>query len=339
MRKKIIIAGIFLILLFLFSGCQKAAQNIQQSAQLSADDSKLIHSIDDIQDKRIGVLLGSIHDAYATKNYPHATVMQYKSVPDIILAIKAGKIDCAFITRETFLEVMRQDDTLGFITESLYRIPIGKGFSKGSPLVGEFNAFLADLKTNGIFDDMVNRWITNNITDMPDIENSGENGQLKVGLVGDKGLPFTVIQNNRLIGFDVELGQRFAAYLGKEYVPVDMEFGSLIPAVSAGKVDMLSSTLVITDERKKQIDFSDPYYELGVSVFGLKKNIAAYQVSVPADGKLMASLKDLIGKRIGVQTGTLYGEFLSKNYPETQVLSYSSTADMIMALKSSKIDG
>jgi polar amino acid transport system substrate-binding protein len=53
----------------------------------------------------------------------------------------------------------------------------------------------------------------------------------------------------------------------------------------------------------------------------------------------MASLKDLIGKRIGVQTGTLYGEFLSKNYPETQVLSYSSTADMIMALKSSKIDG
>jgi polar amino acid transport system substrate-binding protein len=67
---------------------------------------------------------------------------------------------------------------------------------------------------------MVNRWITNNITDMPDIENSGENGQLKVGLVGDKGLPFTVIQNNRLIGFDVELGQRFAAYLGKEYVPL-----------------------------------------------------------------------------------------------------------------------
>jgi starvation-inducible outer membrane lipoprotein len=79
LRKKIIIAGIFLILLFLFSGCQKATQNIQQSAQLSADDSKLIHSIDDIQDKRIGVLLGSIHDAYATKNYPHATVMQYKS--------------------------------------------------------------------------------------------------------------------------------------------------------------------------------------------------------------------------------------------------------------------
>jgi len=339
LRKKNIIAGIFIILLFLFSGCQKATQKSQQSAPLSGETSKLIHSIDDIQDKRIGVLLGSIHDAYATKNFPHATVMQYKSVPDTILAIKAGKIDCAFITRETFLEVMRQDDELGFITESLYRIPIGKGFSKGSPLAGEFNTFLAELKTNGIFDDMVNRWITNNITDMPDIEKSGGNGQLKVGLVSDKGLPFTVIQNNRLIGFDVELGQRFAAYLGKEYVPVDMEFGSLIPAVSAGKVDMLSSTLVITEERKKQIDFSDPYYELGVSVFGLKKNIAAYQASAPTEGLLLSGLKDIAGRRIGVQTGTLYGEFLSKNYPETQVLSYSSTADMIMALKSSKIDG
>ena len=264
MRKKIIIAGIFLNLLFLFSGCQKAAQNTQQPVKLSGDNSKLIHSIDDIQDKRIGVLLGSIHDTYATKNYPHATVMQYKSVPDIILAIKAGKIDCAFITRETFLEVMRQDDELGFITESLYSIPIGKGFSKGSPLAGEFNAFLAELKANGIFDDMVKRWITNSITDMPAIDNPKNNGQLKVGLVSDKGLPFTVIQNNELIGFDVELSRRFAAYLGKEYVPVDMEFGSLISAVASGKVDMLSSTLVITEERKKQIDFSDPYYELGV---------------------------------------------------------------------------
>ena len=52
-----------------------------------------------------------------------------------------------------------------------------------------------------------------------------------------------------------------------------MEFGSLIAAVSSNKIDMISSTLMITEERKKQIAFSDQYYDLRASVFALKKNI------------------------------------------------------------------
>jgi polar amino acid transport system substrate-binding protein len=103
---------------------------------------------------------------------------------------------------------------------------------------------------------------------MPVIENKKDNGQLIVGVVGDKGLPYAIIKDNELIGSDIELVERFGAYLGKEIVYSDMEFGNLIAAVSTKKIDMIASTLMITEERQKQIDFSNPYYELKACAFG-----------------------------------------------------------------------
>jgi polar amino acid transport system substrate-binding protein len=93
-------------------------------------------------------------------------------------------------------------------------------------------------------------------------------------MVSDKGWPFTVIQDNRLVGSDVELVERFGAYLGREVEYSDMEFGSLIAAVSSNKAEMIVSTIMITDERKKQVDFSDPYFELSACVMGAKQEQA-----------------------------------------------------------------
>jgi polar amino acid transport system substrate-binding protein len=99
-----------------------------------------------------------------------------------------------------------------------------------------------------------------------------------------------VLKENKVIGFDIELSERFGAYLGKEVKFADMDFGSLIAAVSTGKVDMICSTLYITEERKKQIDFSDPYYEMGTKVFALKMNIAAYDAGSDATAGLPSFL-------------------------------------------------
>lgn len=243
----------------------------------TAAGSKL-KTVDDLKDKRIGVLLGGIHDDYARRTYPNATVMQYKSQSDLILAVKTGKVDAAFFTHESLLEMMRSDKELAFLGENLYKIPMGMGFNqKSDELQEKFNEFLKQSKANGVYDDMVKRWITDGITDMPVIENPKNNGRLVVGVVSDKGLPFAIVKNNRIVGFDIEMAERFAAYLGKELVLDDMEFSSLIAAAASNKIDMIDSTLVITEERAKQIDFSDPYYELGTSVFTLKKNLAQYE--------------------------------------------------------------
>ena len=248
--------------------------------------SARITSAEDVKDKRIGVLLGSVHDTYATKHFPQATILQYKSPSDLLLAVRSGKIDAAIYTRETLQDILRDDPELGLLGGNLESYPIATGFRKGnSQLREQFNAFLGTIKKNGVYDDMVRRWIVARDTHMPRIENAGANGKIVIGFVSDKGLPFTIIQDNQPVSFDIELAQRFAASQGKKIVFSDMDFGSLIAAAATGKIDMIVSTLMITEERKKKIDFSDPYYELGSNLFALKSNIAAYQKAEAAEEK------------------------------------------------------
>jgi len=247
-------------------------------------------SVADLKDKRIGVLVGSAHDTYATKNYPDATILQYKSPADVALAVKTGKVDAALFDAEPLREIMRQDDSLGLLGDSLFDFDVGVGFNKDNqPLRDQFNRFLAEIKQNGVYGDMVRRWMEQRDTRMPVIENAKSNGVLVVG-TSDVGLPFTAVKDNRLVGFDIELCERFAASLGKEVKFSNMDFGSLIAAVSTGKVDLIASSIYVTEERKKQIDFSDPYYEMGTNVFALKKNIAAFDDSGEAKGRSMPLL-------------------------------------------------
>ncbi len=248
----------------------------KREGELSKSDagSGKFRTVDDIKDKKIGVLLGSVHDTYAIKNLPKASIQQYKSPSELILAVKSGKVDCAFYTTETLAEILRNDKELKILGDTVFTIPIGMGFNRQNDELREkFNSFFKKIKEEGIYADMVDRWITKGTTEMPVIKNEKKNGTLTVGMVSDKGLPFTVVKDNKLIGLDVELVERFGAYLGKEIKISDMEFGSLIIAAASNKIDMIASTLMITDERKKQIDFSDSYMRLGASIFLLGRNL------------------------------------------------------------------
>nr|WP_305907599.1 ABC transporter substrate-binding protein/permease [Methylomarinum sp. Ch1-1]MDP4520364.1 ABC transporter substrate-binding protein/permease [Methylomarinum sp. Ch1-1] len=237
-------------------------------------------TVADLNDKRIGVLLGSVYDTYATEHYPEAEILQYKSPSDLILAVRSGKIDAGIYNRANLIQIFHKDKELALLGDPVLSIPVGMGFNRDNDgLREQFNAFLKQIQANGVLDDVVNRWIEQGDSVMPEIANAGSNGVLVVGTVSDKGLPFAVIQNNELIGFDIELAERFGAYLDKKVVYADMEFGNLIAAVSSGKIDMIDSTLMITDERKTRIDFSEPYFDLKASVFTLKKNLAAYDSS------------------------------------------------------------
>ena len=233
-------------------------------------------SATDLSDKRIGVMLGTVHDTYAMEHFPKATILQYKSPSDLILAVKSGKVDAAMYTRESMLVILRDDHELGLLGDSLFTSPMGMGFNKGTDQFrSSFNQFLLQIKQNGVYDDMVNRWIKTGCLQMPEIAQGKTDGVLVVGNVSDKGLPFTVVKDNQLIGFDIELSKRFAAAIGKEIKFADMEFGSLIAALSAGKINMIASTLIITEERKKKVDFSDIYYEINATFFALKERIAS----------------------------------------------------------------
>src|SRR5688572_2689331 len=246
-----------------------AAASVVQAAP-----AQLAH-VDDLKDKRVGALLGSAHVDYVEKTWPRATLLQYGSPADLLLAVKTGRVDAALSDAESLREMLRQDTSLGALGDTLFSFPEGVGFNKeNTRLRDDFNRFLAELKKSGVHADMVDRWMERNVTEMPVLDNPGTGGELVVGISGGA-LPFAAVKDGRLIGFEIELAERFGAHLGRKVRFSNIDFSGLIAAVATGKVDMIVSAIFITDERKLSIDFSDPYYEEGTKAFGLKKNIAA----------------------------------------------------------------
>jgi polar amino acid transport system substrate-binding protein len=221
----------------------------------------------DLRDKTIGVLLGSVYDGYATRTYPQARILQYQAVPDMLMAVKSGKIDATFLDQSTVPEALKANPGLGILAKDIFSFPVGAGFNKENvALCTQFNAFLKEIKSNGVYADMVSRWVEKGVLEMPKIEGARPNGVLRAGVVEDGGVPFSFVKDGQLIGFDIEIAARFAAYTGREYQPVPLEFGSLIASIATHKIDVITASMFITDERKKRVDFSDPYYESGVSI-------------------------------------------------------------------------
>ena len=223
-------------------------------------------------------MLGSVHDSYARGKYPSSEILEYHTVPDMIMALTSGKVDVAIIGNVTLKNIMKKDDRIGIYEDSLYSNPLGCGFNKEStPLKDQYNVFLGEIKANGIYGDMVSRWMIRDIFEMPQIETPAKNGELKVGVVTSIGFPYSGIQDGKNVGFDIELSQRFAAYIGKKFVPVDLVFSSMLASLKTKKIDMASCSMMITEERLKQIDFSDPYYSATACIIALKKNIGKEQ--------------------------------------------------------------
>jgi polar amino acid transport system substrate-binding protein len=119
--------------------------------------------------------------------------------------------------------------------------------------------------------------------------------------------PFEYIENGQFVGFDMDLMREIAKIAGFELKFVDMSFDSLIPALRAGQIDVAAAAMTITEERKKVVDFSMPYWTADQSII------------VKADSDLTITV--LFGKyRIGVQTGTTGDLWCTENLVEKGLL-------------------
>ena len=259
----------------------------------SASQSGTLKTAADLQDKRIAVLQGSTHEAYAVKHYPKAAVQEYKSVSDMLLALRTNKADAAIYSRDELVEYMRSSDEFGFVGDTLYSTPIAIAFNQqDSELRQSFNRFLQQLRSDGIYADMLKRWMQQGGSKMPKLPAAKTGKPLLVGLLSDNGLPFTIMKDNRLIGFNIELMERFGAFCNRSIQYVDMEFGSQIAALASHKLDMIATPLAMTEERKKRVAFSEPYYHVDSLAFALKKNIGAAGESSPVAPSFLRGLVD-----------------------------------------------
>src|SRR4028118_310035 len=86
--------------------------------------------------------------------------------------------------------------------------------------------------------------------------------KLRAGVEGNYP-PFSQISpDGKLSGFDIDIANAVCAEMKVECTLVQQEFDGIIPALNAKKFDMIVASMTITDERKKAVDFSDPYYDV-----------------------------------------------------------------------------
>ena len=226
-------------------------------------EASLIAGLDDLADKRIGVLQASVQDLYASEHFPDARISRFLNQADTVTALRADKVDAVIAPYLQLREAQKLDDSLVFLPDKILSVPVGAAFHKENPeLRDKFNAFLRQIQADGTLDDLLGRYWDDDNFAMPEIAADTRNGKLNYGVTASIGLPFVSISAGEFVGLEIELARRFAADLEMELVIRDIEFTGLIASLATGKVDMIGGGVAITEERQRQVDFSDPVYEV-----------------------------------------------------------------------------
>lgn len=132
--------------------------------------------------------------------------------------------------------------------------------------------------------------------------------------------------SNKLVGFEIDLGNAMGKKLGVKVKWVPTAWDGIMMGLKAKKYDAIMSTLCITDERKKQIDFSKSYFKLNEII------------AVKAGNKSIKSKDDLIGKRVGCQIGSANQVTLNKISGIKEVKTYNKITDAYTDLQSGRLD-
>ena len=78
--------------------------------------------------------------------------------------------------------------------------------------------------------------------------------------------PYEFLRGQEVAGIDVEICKAVAQKLGRPFKAETVDFDSVIPAVISGKADLAAAGITITEDRKKNVDFSDPYVKTGIVI-------------------------------------------------------------------------
>jgi len=129
-------------------------------------------------------------------------------------------------------------------------------------------------------------------------------------------------------GFDVDIANALCQHIGATCSFTNEPWDSLIPNLQLGKIDALISAIAITDERKKQIDFTKPYYFYTVSIVG------------PKNKTFELTKAGMTSKRIGILIGTTFQQYLKATYGNLVSINvYNNQETAFLDLLAGRVNG
>lgn len=243
----------------LLAGCAKKDAKTAQNSQEVKVPTKITKA-SDLVGKVIGVQAGTTGEDCAHE-IKDAVVKSFKTGIDAAMALSNNAIDAILIDELPANQIAQSSPGLTIINGAFeseeYAVAVRKG---DETLLKAINSTIQRIKNDGTYEMMTNSFmpIDGNITipqvdflDTPDVIKMGTNAAFP---------PFEYTEGNDIMGFDVTLGKLIAKDYDKAIKVIDMNFDALIAALQSGSVDFVIAGMTATDERRQNVDFSEPYY-------------------------------------------------------------------------------
>ena len=301
-------------------------------------------SLSDFDGKKIGVLTGSVHDAYVKQHLPHAEPQYFSNVSDQATALVSGALDAFSIDVLTARALMAENDKVTYIEEPLGYIDTAYAFAKGpdgEALCRQMNDFLAKLTADGTMAELEEKWLSTGAGDY-DTDLSGLTGHDRTLTFATScsGKPNAYYYNNAPTGFEVEIAAMFCREYGYNLDIQVTDFSSIIPGISTGKYDFGADGIMITEERAQSVNFSDPDYHCSI-VIVCRNDIGA---QTPAAGSLVphfSSLSEMKNSNIslGIEVGSYFEEITKSEFPNAELMYYDTVSDIANSIAAGKLDG
>lgn len=235
----------------------------QKNADQAPD--KVISGVDDLEGAKIGVQIGTVGDTYASDyegDDAGTEVARYNKGADAVQALKQNKIDCVIIDEQPALAFVDKNPELKILDEEFtnedYAICVAKG---NDELLDKINGALDELKQDGTLESIINNYIGVDAGKTPYVSSDDvirDNGTLTMA-TNAAFPPYEYYENGTIVGIDADMAQAIADKLGMNLAISDMEFDSIIAAVQSGKADFGAAGLTVTEDRLKNINFSESY--------------------------------------------------------------------------------
>lgn len=206
-----------------------------------------------------------------------------------------------------------------------YAICVAK---ENTELLDKINAALAELEADGTKQAIIDKYISgveNDLKFQQDVE-----GKEEIHMATNAQFPpYEYYENEEIVGIDAEFAAAIADKLGMKLVIDDMEFDSIITAVQTGKSDFGMAGMTVTEDRLKNINFSNSY------ATGIQSIIVPEGSKITSVDDLFADGADYL---VGTQKGTTGDIYAEGDFGADRVMKYTSGNEAVQALVTGKVD-
>ena len=206
-----------------------------------------------------------------------------------------------------------------------YAICVAK---ENSELLDKINAALKEINDDGTQKKIVDKYISNKEHDLTFQENADGKQELHMA-TNAQFPPYEYYEGSKIVGIDAEMAAAIADKLDMKLVIDDMDFDAVVTSVQSGKSDMGMAGLTITEDRLKNVNFSDSYAQ-------------GIQVVIVPEGSKIKTVDDLSKKGakylIGTQKGTTGDIYAEDDFGKDRVMKYASGNEAVQALVTGKVD-